>query len=143
MSIAEIQNSIDMSIFGPSLINDGLIKGMIRFSLPPLYAQARTLVLPGIRLKGPHGGPFAVDAADPSKETDFSLPAIKIRHAKLARGGSQNGDLHGEAHVGRMLVEGGEMPWPEVVKRVSDWRDTRLAALKAHKRNAKRKPSGA
>ncbi|MCZ8185962.1 MAG: 3-hydroxyacyl-CoA dehydrogenase [Beijerinckiaceae bacterium] len=55
----------------------------------------------------------------------------------------QGGDPFGETNVGRILAEWGEMPSPEAVKRVSDWRDTRLAALKAHKRNAKRKPSGA
>jgi L-gulonate 3-dehydrogenase len=55
----------------------------------------------------------------------------------------QGGDPFGEANVGRILAEWGDVPSPENVKRVSDWRDTRLAALKAHKRNAKRKPSGA
>lgn len=53
------------------------------------------------------------------------------------------GDPFGDANVRRILAEWGAMPSPETVKRVSDWRDTRLAALKAHKRSAKRKPSGA
>lgn len=52
----------------------------------------------------------------------------------------QGGDPFGEANVSRILAEWGDSPTPETVKTVSDWRDTRLAALKAHKRQAKGKP---
>ncbi len=50
------------------------------------------------------------------------------------------GDPFGKDNVGRILAEWGDSPTPETVKTVSDWRDTRLAALKAHKRQAKAKP---
>lgn len=52
----------------------------------------------------------------------------------------QGGDPFGAANVNRILAEWGDNPTPETVKTVSDWRDTRLAALKAHKRQARGKP---
>lgn len=53
---------------------------------------------------------------------------------------SQSGDPFGDATVATVMSE-----WPgtqsvERVKRLSDWRDGRLAALQAHKRGAARKP---
>lgn len=54
---------------------------------------------------------------------------------------AQGGEPFGAANVGRIMAE---WPYPQSasrVKRLSDWRDGRLAALKAHKRAARRKPS--
>ncbi len=41
----------------------------------------------------------------------------------------------------KIMAEWPEPQNPERVKRLSDWRDRRLAALKAHKRRQTRKPN--
>jgi len=46
-----------------------------------------------------------------------------------------------KAATDAIMAEWSEPQTPERIKRLSDWRDRRLAALKAHKRAAPRKPS--
>ncbi len=53
---------------------------------------------------------------------------------------AEGGDPFGKRNVAAILKQWGEAPSPEGVKRLSDWRDSRLAALKAHKSRAPRKP---
>ena len=53
---------------------------------------------------------------------------------------AEGGDPFGQRNVASILKQWGEAPSPEGVKRLSDWRDSRLAALKAHKSRAPRKP---
>jgi L-gulonate 3-dehydrogenase len=45
-----------------------------------------------------------------------------------------------EAAIDAIMADWPEPQTPERIKRISDWRDRRLAALKAHKRAAARKP---
>jgi 3-hydroxyacyl-CoA dehydrogenase len=53
----------------------------------------------------------------------------------------EGGDPFGEANVSAILKQWGPAPSPARVKGLADWRDGRLAALKAHKRGARRKPA--
>ncbi|MBO0751898.1 MAG: 3-hydroxyacyl-CoA dehydrogenase, partial [Bradyrhizobiaceae bacterium] len=51
------------------------------------------------------------------------------------------GDPFGKTTVATVMHEWPGAQSPERVKRLSDWRDSRLAALKAHKRAAPSKPA--
>jgi L-gulonate 3-dehydrogenase len=55
----------------------------------------------------------------------------------------EGGDPFGKRNVNAILKQWGDAPPPEGVRRLSNWRDSRLAALKAHKRRAPRKPKAA
>jgi hypothetical protein len=55
----------------------------------------------------------------------------------------EGGDPFGKRNVAAILNQWGEAPSPDGVKRLSNWRDGRLAALQAHKRRAPRKPKPA
>jgi L-gulonate 3-dehydrogenase len=50
------------------------------------------------------------------------------------------GDPFGKANVARVTAQWGAEQTPEHVKKLSNWRDSRLAALQVHKRAAARKP---
>lgn len=53
---------------------------------------------------------------------------------------ASRGDPFGAATVAAIMAEWPGVQTPERVAALSDWRDGRLAALKAHKKSAKRKP---
>ena len=50
------------------------------------------------------------------------------------------GDPFGAETVAKVMEDWGAVSSPERVAALSNWRDTRLAALKAHKRDARKKP---
>jgi 3-hydroxyacyl-CoA dehydrogenase len=52
----------------------------------------------------------------------------------------EGGDPFGARNVAAILAQWGDAPAPDRVKALADWRDSRLAALKAHKRGAPQKP---
>lgn len=52
-----------------------------------------------------------------------------------------SGNPFGPETVGKIMAEWGGAKSAETVAALSNWRDTRLAALKAHKRAAKKKPA--
>lgn len=94
----------------------------------------------GLGLRWSFMGPFeTIELNAPG-----GIPDYCARYgASLDRMASQgvDGDPFGEATVKKVMSE-----WPgtqsaERVKRLSDWRDARLAALQAHKRASKRKPT--
>jgi L-gulonate 3-dehydrogenase len=53
---------------------------------------------------------------------------------------SAGGDPFGEVNVARVSAQWGTGQTPENVRKLSNWRDSRLAALQVHKRAAARKP---
>ncbi|WP_439498887.1 3-hydroxyacyl-CoA dehydrogenase [Bosea sp. (in: a-proteobacteria)] len=94
----------------------------------------------GLGLRWSFMGPFeTIELNAPG-----GIPDYCARYgASLDRMASEGtgGDPFGKKTVATVMSE-----WPgtqsaERVKRLSDWRDTRLAALQAHKRAAKRKPA--
>ncbi len=54
---------------------------------------------------------------------------------------AQGGDPAGEATLDKIMAEWPHPQTAERIKKVSHWRDQRLAALKAHKQHAAKKPS--
>lgn len=93
----------------------------------------------GLGLRWSFMGPFeTIELNAPGGIADYCRrygPSL----SRIAEEG-QGGDPFGEANVSRILAEWGDNPSAETIKRVSDWRDTRLAALQAHKRKARPKP---
>ena len=93
----------------------------------------------GLGLRWSFMGPFeTIELNAPGGIADY----CRRYGASLTRmvADSQGGDPFGEATVATVMSE-----WPgtqsvERVRHLSDWRDSRLAALQAHKRSAPRKP---
>ena len=96
----------------------------------------------GLGLRWSFMGPFeTIELNAPGGIADY----CKRYGPSLADMASQaeGGDPFGKRNVARILEQWGAAPTPEGVKRLSDWRDARLAALKAHKLKAPRKPKPA
>ncbi len=94
----------------------------------------------GLGLRWAFMGPFeTIELNAPAGIADYCArygPSL----TQMARE-CEGGDPFGARTVGAILKQWGDAPSPARVKALADWRDGRLAALKAHKRAARRKPA--
>ena len=96
----------------------------------------------GLGLRWSFMGPFeTIELNAPGGISDYCARYGASMARMAAQEGGDDGDPFGAATVATVISE-----WPgtqstERVKQLSDWRDSRLAALQAHKRAAPRKPA--
>lgn len=93
----------------------------------------------GLGLRWSFMGPFeTIELNAPGGIADYCARYGKSLDDMAAQ--AQGGDPFGTDTVGKVMAEWGGTRSPEDVKALSRWRDARLAALKAHKNAAKKKP---
>jgi 3-hydroxyacyl-CoA dehydrogenase len=95
----------------------------------------------GLALRWSFMGPFeTIELNAPG-----GIPDYCARYAaslnRMVKSSEGLGNPFGEDVVAEVMREWPGTQTPERVKHLSDWRDTRLAALQAHKRASARKPS--
>jgi L-gulonate 3-dehydrogenase len=99
-----------------------------------------TTIRDGLGLRWAFMGPFeTIELNAPVGIADYCArygPSLAAMAAQC-----EGGDPFGPRNVAAILKQWGEAPSPARVKALADWRDARLAALKAHKRGARRKPA--
>ncbi|KFC70060.1 3-hydroxyacyl-CoA dehydrogenase [Bosea sp. LC85] len=94
----------------------------------------------GLGLRWSFMGPFeTIELNAPGGIPDYCARYGASIEAMAAQ--AVGGDPFGAETVARVMSEWPGVQSAERVKRLSDWRDTRLAALQAHKRAAARKPA--
>ncbi|GAU81757.1 3-hydroxyacyl-CoA dehydrogenase [Bosea sp. BIWAKO-01] len=93
----------------------------------------------GLGLRWSFMGPFeTIELNAPGGIPDYCARYGASIEAMAAQ--AVGGDPFGAETVTKVMSEWPGTQSPERVKHLSDWRDTRLAALQAHKRSAARKP---
>lgn len=94
----------------------------------------------GLGLRWSFMGPFeTIELNAPGGIPDYCARYGASLHDMVST--APSGNPFGPETVGKIMAEWGGAKSAEEVTALSNWRDTRLAALKAHKRAAKKKPA--